>query len=123
MIHGFAWYTYPDLFVVDSTDVADPGHPFAFQPGEVRTPAEVVYFRPARTADDGIRNESRAHSYLVLTKTQLRPRVTNGWESDPAVLSDKYKTEDGKVRMLRIVQLHHRHSGDLLECELKVEEA
>jgi hypothetical protein len=46
-----------------------------------------------------------------------------GWECDPAVLTERFKTEDGKVRMLRIVELHHRHRGDLLECELKVEDA
>jgi hypothetical protein len=123
LVHGFAWYTYPDVFGLDATDVADPGHPFAFRPGEVNTPAEVVYFRPAHTADAGIRNEQRSHSFLIVTKTQLRPKVTQGWDSDPAVLSEKFKSEDGKVRMLRIVQLHHRHTGDLMECELKVEEA
>jgi len=124
LVHGYAWYTYPDVFGLDVTEVADPGHPFAFGPGEVSTPAEVVYFRSANSGDAGVRNEFHAHSYLVLTKTQLHPRVSKGWDSDPAVLTEKFKTDDGKVKMLRIIGIHHRHNrGDLMECELKVEEA
>jgi hypothetical protein len=122
MVRGFAWYTYPDLFGLEAPDGSDPGHPFAFRPGEVKTPAEVVFFRPARSADAGIHNDARDNAYLVMTKTQLHPMVCQGWDSDPAVLSDKYKTADGKVRMLRIVELHHRNRGDLLECELRVDE-
>ena len=53
----------------------------------------------------------------------LHPRVCKGWDSDPAVLTEKFKTDDGKVKMLRIVGVHHRHNrGDLMECELKIEE-
>jgi hypothetical protein len=122
LVRGFAWYTYPDVFGLAAENDADPGHPFGFSPGEVKTPAEVVFFRPARAADAGIHNEARANAYLVMTKTQLHPMVCQGWDSDPAVLTEKYKSDDGKVKMLRIVQLHHRHRGDLLECELKVEE-
>jgi hypothetical protein len=122
LVRGFAWYTYPDLFGLDAPDNADHGHPFAFRPGEVKTPAEVVFCRPATSSDAGIQNEARANAFLVMTKTQLHPMVCQGWESDPAVLTEKFKTDDGKVKMLRIVQLHHRHRGDLLECELKVEE-
>ncbi len=59
LIHGYAWYTYPDVFGPGPSDDAECGHPFAFRPGEVSTPAEVVYFRPAHTADAGIRNEAR----------------------------------------------------------------
>ena len=124
LVHGYAWVTYPDVFGLDVTENADPGHPFAFRPGEVSTPAEVVYFRPASSADAGFKHECQPHSYLVLTKTQLHPMVTRGWESDPAVLTEKFKTEDGKVKLLRILGVHHRNrSGDLMECELKIEEA
>jgi hypothetical protein len=120
LVHGYAWLTHPDVFGLDTTDVADPGHPFAFDPGQVKAPPEVVYFRPAHSGDTGFNNELQPHSYLVLTKTQLHPKVSNGWDSDPAILSEKFKTEDGKVKMLRIVGMHHRHRGDLLECELSV---
>ena len=48
--------------------------------------------------------------------------MSRGWESDPAVLSEKFQSGDGKVKMFRIVELHHRRAGDLLECELKVDE-
>jgi hypothetical protein len=124
LVHGYAWVTYPDVFGLDATEVTDPGHPFAFGPGAASTPAEVVYFRPANSADTGVRNEFQKHSYLVLTKTPLHPRVTKGWESDPAVLTEKFKTEDEKVKMLRIIGVHHRNrAGDLMECELKIEEA
>jgi hypothetical protein len=123
LVHGYAWLTYPDVFGLDVTDVADPGHPFAFGPGEVSAPAEVVYFRPANSADVGLKNECQPHSYLVLTKTPLHPKVTKGWDSDPAMLTEKFKTDDGKVKMLGIVGLHRRNRGDLLECELKIEEA
>jgi hypothetical protein len=124
LVHGYAWVTHPDVFGLEVTEVADPGHPFAFGPGEVTAPAEVVYYRRASLADAGLSNEFQPHSYLVLTKNQLHPRVCNGWESDPAILTEKFKSEDGKVRMLRIVNIHHRNrAGDLMECELKIEEA
>jgi hypothetical protein len=124
LVHGYAWLTYPDVFGLEETEAADPGHPFAFGPGEVSAPAEVVYFRPASSADAGFQNECQPHSFLVLTKTQLHPRVTKGWESDPAMLTEKFKTEDGKVKMLRIVCVHNRsRAGGLMECELKIEEA
>jgi len=119
-VRGYAWYTYPDVFGLDPKDATDPGHPFSSGPGEVHAPAEVVYFRPVVPADSGLRNELRDHSYLVLTKTQLHPMMSKGWESDPAVLSDKFQTADGKVRMIRIVELHHRRAGDIMECELRV---
>jgi hypothetical protein len=123
LIRGFAWYTYPEFFGFDDAEVTNPGHPFALgATGEVKTPAEVVYFRATSAADTGTRNEIRAHSFWVLTKTQLRPLVSRGWDSDPAVLTDKFKTEDGTVRMVRVVELHHRHAGDLMECEFKVDE-
>jgi hypothetical protein len=123
LVHGFAWYAHPDVFALDTTEITDPGHPFAFSPGEVKAPVEVVYFRPVHEADAGVRNEHQTHSYLILTKTPLHPRLCNGWDSDPAVLTDKFKTEDGKVNMFRIVEVHRRHVGDLMECELKVDEA
>jgi len=123
LVKGFAWYAYPDVFGLDTTELADPGHPFAFSPGEVKAPVEVVYFRPTHKADTGVHNEHQTHSYLVLTKTPLHPRVCKGWDSDPAVLTDKFKTQDGKVRMSRIVAIHNRHMGDLVECELSVAEA
>jgi hypothetical protein len=123
LVHGYAWVTHPDVFGLDVTEVTNPGHPFASGPGEVNAPAEVVYFRPASSGDAGLKNECQSHSYLVLTKTQLHPRVSSGWDSDPAVLSEKFKTEDGKVKMLRIISVQHRNrAGDLMECELKIEE-
>jgi hypothetical protein len=121
VVHGFAWYTYPDIFGIEDEEVADPGHPFAPAPGKIHVPEEVVYFRLAIAADSGLHNEQRSNSYLVLSKTQHHPRVCNGWDSEPAVLTDKFKSQDGKVKMARIVQHHKRHSGDLLECELKVD--
>jgi hypothetical protein len=122
LVHGYAWYTYPDVFGVEAPDATGPGHPFSFGPGEVHAPTEVVYFRPVAAADSGLRNELRDHSFLVMTKNQLHPMMAKGWESDPAVLTEKFQTADGKVRMVRIVELHHRRAGDLMECELKVQE-
>jgi hypothetical protein len=122
VLHGFAWFAYPDLFGVEDESAVDPGHPFSERPGQVAAPPEVIYFRPASPKDAGVANEQRAHSYLVLTKTQLHPKLCRGWDSEPAVLTDKFKTEDNKVKLVRIVQQHHRHSGKLLECELKIEE-
>lgn len=122
LVHGYAWLTYPDVFALDPAQIDNPGHPFANGHGETKAPAEVVYFRPASDGDAGVSNEHHPHSYLVLTKNQLHPIVNKGWDSDPAMLSDKFKTEDGKVKMLRIVGLHRRHRGDLLECELRIEE-
>src|SRR5262249_47914 len=117
-IHGFAWYATPDIF---AEEVPDPGHPFCSCPGEIATPEEVIYFRPFDPADAGVDNERRTPAYLVISKTQLHPRLCKGWESEPAALSDKFKTADGKVRMVRVVHQHHRHAGKLLECELRVE--
>jgi hypothetical protein len=123
VLHAFAWYTYPDVFgLEEDVEAADPGHPFSASPGKVAPPDEVVYYRPVDPADTGVHNEKRANAYLVLSKTQHHPRVSPGWESEPASLTDKFKTADGKVRMGRIVQHHKRHSGDLLEVELKIEE-
>lgn len=123
VVHGYAWYSYPDVFGLDGNDASGPGHPFSSGPGEVHAPAEVVYFRPVFPADAGLRNELRDHAYLVLTKTQLHPMMSKGWEADPAVLSEKFQTADGQARMLRIVELHRRRAGDLMECELKVQES
>lgn len=122
VLHGFAWYTYPDVFGAEPETLGDPGHPFASPAGDVRIPEEVVYYRPTQPADAGVRNPQRDHSYLVLSATQFHPRLGNGWESEPATLTDTFKTADGKVRMVKVVQIHHRHSGDLMECELKVDE-
>jgi hypothetical protein len=124
LVHGYAWVTYPDVFGLENPEVTEPGHPFAFGPGEVTAPAEVVFYRRASLGDAGVRHDIQPNSYLVLTKTQLHPRVSKGWESDPAALTEKFKSEDGKVRMLRIIGVHHRNrAGDLMECELKIEEA
>jgi hypothetical protein len=124
VLRAFAWYTYPDVFGLDDDDAAaaDPGHPFASAPGKVAAPEEVVYHRPVNPADSGLYNEKRANAYLVLSKTQHHPRVSPGWESEPASLAETFKTADGKVKMGRIVQRHKRHSGELLEIELKIEE-
>jgi hypothetical protein len=122
VVHGYAWYTYPDVFGREDEEAADPGHPFASRPGEVATPPEVVYFRATSPADAGLRNEHHAHAFLVMTKTQLHPKVNNGWESEPAYLTDKFKTEDGKVRMVKIVEMHRGRHGEVMECELKVDE-
>ena len=42
LVHGYAWVTHPDVFGLDVAEVTNPGHPFAFGPGGVSTPAEVV---------------------------------------------------------------------------------
>ena len=85
----------------------------------VRAALEPLRIPPT---DAGVRNQARENSYLVLSKTQFHPRLSNGWESEPAALSETFKTKDGKVRLVKIVQVHHRHSGDLMECELKIDE-
>jgi hypothetical protein len=122
MIHGFAWCTYPDVFGLEETGAGDPGHPFASTPGKLQVPEEVLYYRPANPADTGLYNEHRDNTYLVLTKMQHHPRLCPGWESEPAALAGNFKTADGKVRLTRIVQHHKRHSGDLLECEFKIDD-
>jgi hypothetical protein len=120
-LHGFAWYAFPDLIGVTTGDAVDPGHPFANGSGGVSASQEVLYFKRFKAEDTGVLNEQRDHAYLVLTRTQLHPKLAKGWESEPAVLSDKFKSQDGRVRMTRIVEKHHRHSGDVVECELRVE--
>jgi hypothetical protein len=122
VVHGFAWYTYPDLFGLEDTESADPGHPFSARPGEVVAPPEVLYFRAANPADAGCRNEPHDHAFLVMTKTQLHPKVSNGWESEPAFLTDKFKSEDGKARITKIVAQHRTRHGEVMECELRIEE-
>jgi len=123
VLHGFAWYSYPDILGVEPDSITDPGHPFASPSGDVQVPEEVLYYRPTNAADNGVKNAQRGHSYLVLSQTQFHPRLSDGWESEPAALTEKFKTGDGKVEMAKVVQIHHRHSGDLMECELKIEEA
>src|SRR5262249_53147544 len=123
VLRGYAWFTYPDVFGAEEDAGSGPGHPFATSSGEVRAPEEVLYYRPTDPTDTGVRNQQRDNSYLVLSKTQFHPRLSNGWESEPASLSEQFKTKDGKVRLVKIVQVHHRHSGDLMELELKIEEA
>ena len=29
VLHGFAWYSYPDILGVEPDSITDPGHPFA----------------------------------------------------------------------------------------------
>jgi hypothetical protein len=122
LIKGYAWYLYPDEFGLDDGAAADPGHPFGSGSGEVRAPAEVLFFRPIVPADTGLANERRDHSYLVMTKTLLHPMMAKGWDAAPAALTEKFKTQDGKVRMVRVVELHHRRHGDIMECEIKVDD-
>jgi hypothetical protein len=121
LVHGHAWLAYPDEFVFGIDLIVDPGHPFRDSDGQVVVPEEVLYHRLINPADTGVYNPPRALTYLVMTKMQHHPRLSKGWESEPAVLSDKFKTADGKLRMARIVHCHHRHAGELLECELKLE--
>ena len=121
IVHGYAWIAYPDALGLDPDEISDPGHPFEARPGELRTPEEVLYYRRVDPKDSGVVNPPHAHSYLVMTKMQHHPRLAGGWESDPATLTDKFKSADGKVKMSRMVHVHHRHAGDLMECELSVE--
>lgn len=122
-VHGFAWFVCPDTFGLESdeVEVKDPGQPFGSNDGAMQMPPEVLFFRPIDPNDAGIRNEKRGHSYLVLTKLQLHPRLNSGWEAEPAGLTDKFKTSDGQVKMAKMVQVHRRHVGELLECELSFE--
>jgi hypothetical protein len=122
LVRGFVWYTYPSFLGVEDEAPADPGHPFARSTGAVQAPTEVLYFRPAIPADTGLFNVQHNNAYLIVTRTQHHPIVHDSWESEPAVLGDTFKTGDGKLKMGRIVQHHKRHAGDLLECELKLEE-
>ena len=122
LVRGFVWYTFPDTFGLEDEEAAtDPGHPFATSTGKVQLPEEVLYYRPTNPADTGVFNEQRASTYLVVTKMQHHPRCCNGWDSEPAVLGEKFKTADGAVKLTKIVQKHKRHAGELLECELKIE--
>jgi hypothetical protein len=123
MIRGFAWYAYHEFFgLEDEEEPAEPGHPFTPPSGKAHVPEEVLYYRPVDQADSGFFNPYRANTYLIVTRTQHHPRVCPGWESEPAVLGDKYKSADGKLKLAKIVQHHKRHAGDLLECELKLED-
>jgi hypothetical protein len=123
IVRGFVWYSYPFFFgLEDDEGPADPGHPFATTTGAVQAPTEVVYFRPTEASDSGLFNVQHNNAYLIVTKTPHHPIVHDGWESEPAVLGDTFKTGDGRLKMGRIVQHHQRHAGDLLECELKLEE-
>jgi hypothetical protein len=122
VLRGYAWYAYPEVFGLEDERPSEPGHPFTSPSGEVRPPDEVVYFRTTDPADAGVHNARRDQSFLVLSRTPFHPRLGEGWESEPAALTDKFKTKDGKVRMARIIQTHKRHAGDLIECELKAEE-
>lgn len=122
MIHGYTWVVFPDPFAMGDSDGTDPGHPFRSRPGEVAAPGEVLHFRPLNAADSGVANEQREPSYLVVTNSQFHPKVCQGWESEPANLSDRFKTSDGKVRMVRIIQQHKKRYGDLMECEFRIED-
>jgi hypothetical protein len=123
LIHGYTWLVFPDPFAIGDSDSCDPGHPFCSRPGEIAPPGEVIHFRAVNPADAGVCNEKRDPSYLVVTNSQFHPKVSQGWESEPANLTDKFKTGDGKLRMIRVIQQHHKRFGDLMECELRVEGA
>src|SRR5262245_3565245 len=111
LLHGYAWFAYPDSFGMDESDPSSTGHPFATPSGELKLPEEVLFYRRTDPSDLGVKNLQRAESYLVFSKTQHHPRLSGGWESEPAALGDTFKTADGKVRLTKIVQVHHRHSG------------
>ena len=121
IVRGYVWFAYPDALGLDLEEITDPGHPFATPSGDIKAPEEVLYFRPIDPRDAGIRNEAKSHAYLVITKTQHHPRLTPGWESDPAGLTDKFRTADGRMKMSRMIQVHRRHAGDLVECEMAIE--
>ena len=118
---GFAWYAYPDDFGGEAGADSDPGHPFANATGGVTAEQEVLYFKRVNPEDVGISNRRRDHAFLILTRTQLHPKLAQGWESEAAVLTEGFKTHDGKVRMTRLLARHQRHAGVLVECELRVE--
>lgn len=121
LIHGYPWLVFHDAFAMDAMDPNALVHPFGSRPGENAAPGEVIHFRPVNPADAGVNNEKREPSYLVVTNSQFHPKLSQGWDSEPANLTDKFKTSDGKVRMIRIIQQHHKRWGDLLECELRIE--
>ena len=120
-LRGFAWYAFPDPLGAETAAGTDPGHPFANGLGGIRAPEEIIYFKRINAADTGVNHEPQDHGYLVLSSSRHHPRLASGWESEPARLTEKFQTQDGKVKMLRVIQVHHRHAGDLVECELKVE--
>jgi hypothetical protein len=122
MVRGYAWLAFPDEFIFGIDLVVDPGHPFGAPDGRVVVPEEVLYHRLVDPSDVGVCNPPRALTYLVMSRMQHHPRLSKGWESEPAMLTDKFRTADGKVRLARVIQYHHRHSGELIECELQVDE-
>jgi hypothetical protein len=122
IVRGYAWLAFPDEFVFGIDLVVDPGHPFGTPDGRVVVADEVLYHRLIHPSDTGVCNPPRVLTYLVMTRMQHHPRLCKGWESEPAVLTDKYRSADGRVRLTRVLHYHHRHVGELMECELKVEE-
>lgn len=120
-MHGFAWYAYPDVFGDETTEATEPGHPFDNGHGGVSAANEVLYFKRIHDDDAGVLNEKRDHGFFVLTRTQLHPKLANGWESEPANVTEGFKTHDGKARLIRLIARHRRHVGELVECEMRIE--
>ncbi|HEV3162647.1 MAG TPA: hypothetical protein VGZ22_01305 [Isosphaeraceae bacterium] len=117
LVQGFVWYAYPDPFRDESLPT---GHPFGGADGVAQAPAEVVFYRPLVSGDTGIHNEIKADVYLVVTKTMLHPKINKGWEVDPALLTEKFKTGDEQVRMTRVIKLHKTRCGEVTEGEFRL---
>ncbi|HWE37798.1 MAG TPA: hypothetical protein VG406_14615 [Isosphaeraceae bacterium] len=117
LVHGFAWYAYPDPFRDESQP---PGHPFGGADGAAKVPDEVVFYRPLAPGDAGIHNEIKPDVYLVVTRTMLHPKINKGWEVDPALLTEKFKTGDEQVRMTRVIKAHKTRCGEVTEGEFRL---
>jgi hypothetical protein len=135
-LRGFAWYAFQDQ--TTSTGIAGE-HPFGIDtaPGAGGPVGEPVQGEPLAELPkgvlaawvvprvyEGLINRGFGGAYLVLTETDDRPPVNDGWDVEPARLDENFNMEqrgDRWVRLGRVLGSRHVDGRELLEVEMEVD--
>lgn len=106
-VRGFAWFVFPD----PSRDELS----FAISP--LRSTMPYAHLWWVDGSEQGIRNPIWGDTYLIVTETPDLPRLEPGWSIEPADLDDCFESDDGAVRLTRLVGNRRTPWGIVQECE------
>jgi hypothetical protein len=100
-VQGYAWYAYP------TTEIAPPTPYDLHQPDDINK--RNVNYSGSVGETTGLLNEPHEGAYLVVTSTETRPRVFDGWEVEPANLDYDFEAKHtiGTIRLVRELKQKH----------------
>ncbi|HEV3167194.1 MAG TPA: hypothetical protein VGZ22_24510 [Isosphaeraceae bacterium] len=107
MVRGFAWFVFPDPA---RGTVPGGDRPFETTPH----PAHMWWIEGT---ENGIRNPIWGDTFLFVSDTPEPPRVDRGWTIEPADLGDEFQTDDGLLRLSRLIGIRRTPWGIVQECE------